>query len=153
MALGSLRSGSTYNAVPLRGFLRFEITSENDEVVNSLKTRVQEVVEEFSLETEVEAMLEVIAQRPNSGIPFAHPMVRSTRKIMDALGITPTVDPTTGDLNSLIHAGHPGVTLVLTTAENLCVVSETIHLPPLFHGIAQLVTLLQAIDNGLCGEK
>ena len=153
MALGSMRSGSTYNAVPLRGLLRFEITSEEDEVVNSLKTRVEEVVEEFSLETEVEAILEVIAQRPNSGIPFAHPMVKTTRRIMDALGISPKVDPTTGDLNSLIQAGHPGVTLGLTTAENLGDETETIHLPPLFAGIAQLIALLQAIDNGLCVEQ
>ena len=153
MALGSLRSGSTYNAVPLRGLLRFEITSEDDDVVNSLQARVKEVVEEFSLETGVEAMLEVIAQRPNSGIPFAHPMVKSIRKIMGALEIAPKVHPTTGDLNSLIQAGHPGVTLGLTAAENLGDETETIHLPPLFPGIAQLVCLLRAIDNGLCEEK
>ena len=72
---------------------------------------------------------------------------------MDALGISPKVDPTTGDLNSLIQAGHPGVTLGLTTTENLGDETETIHLPPLFAGIAQLIALLQAIDNGLCVEK
>ena len=69
---------------------------------------------------------------------------------MDETGITPIVDPSTGDLNALIRAGHPGVTVGLTTAENLREENETIHLEPLFAGLAQLITLLQAIDQGLC---
>ena len=54
--------------------------------------------------------------------------------------------------NRLIRAGHPGVTLGLTTAENLREVSETIHLEPLYSGMAQMITLLQAIDAGLTEE-
>ena len=71
---------------------------------------------------------------------------------MDKAGITPKVDPSTGDLNALIRAGHPGVTLGLTTVENLREENETIQLEPLYAGLAQLITLLQAIDGGLCEE-
>jgi tripeptide aminopeptidase len=94
--------------------------------------------------------LEVVAQRQNCGIPFTHPLVKTTRAIMAESGITPKVDPSTGDLNVLIRAGHPGVTLGLTTAENLREDNETIHLEPLYAGMAQLITLLQAIDQELC---
>jgi hypothetical protein len=38
----------------------------------------------------------------------------------------------------------------LTEAENLGEINETIFLDPLQAGIAQLLTLLQAIDQGLC---
>ena len=38
----------------------------------------------------------------------------------------------------------------LTTADNLRDENETIHLEPLYAGMAQLVSLLQAIDMGLC---
>ena len=69
---------------------------------------------------------------------------------MSEAGITPAVDPSTGDLNSIILAGHPGVTLGLTQAENLREANETIKLDPLYSGIAQLITLLRAIDQGLC---
>jgi len=91
-----------------------------------------------------------VAKRENCGIPFSHPLVKTTRAIMRETGITPNVDPSTGDLNALIRAGHPGVTVGLTTAENLREENETIHLGPLFGGLAQLITLLQAIDQGLC---
>jgi len=69
---------------------------------------------------------------------------------MSEAGITPAVDPSTGDLNSIILAGHPGVTLGLTSAENLRETNETIKLEPLYSGMAQLITLIRAIDLGLC---
>ena len=150
MIFGGLRCGSTFNTSPRRGSLRFEITSEDDDVLNDMEKQVSELCEQFSLETGTTVKLEIVAKRENCGIPFSHPLVKTTRAIMRETGITPNVDPSTGDLNALIRAGHPGVTVGLTTAENLREENETIHLGPLFGGLAQLITLLQAIDQGLC---
>ena len=150
MIFGGLRCGSTFNTSPRRGSLRFEITSEDDDVLHDMEKQVSELSEQFSLETGTSVGLEIVAKRENCGIPFSHPLVKTTRAIMDETGITPIVDPSTGDLNALIRAGHPGVTVGLTTAENLREENETIHLEPLFAGLAQLITLLQAIDQGLC---
>ncbi len=150
MIFGGLRCGSTFNTSPRRGSLRFEITSEDDDVLHDMEKQVSELSEQFSLETGTSVDLEIVAKRENCGIPFSHPLVKTTRAIMGETGITPIVDPSTGDLNALIRAGHPGVTVGLTTAENLREENETIHLDPLFAGLAQLITLLQAIDQGLC---
>ena len=150
MIFGGLRCGSTFNTSPRRGSLRFEITSEDDNVLNDMEKQVSELCEQFSLETATSVELEIVAKRENCGIPFSHPLVKTTRAIMHETKITPNVDPSTGDLNVLIRAGHPGVTVGLTTAENLREENETIHLDPLFGGLAQLITLLQAIDQGLC---
>jgi di/tripeptidase len=150
VVFGGLRCGSTYNTVPKRGSLRFEITSEADTVVTDLESQVRDLSEEFSLESGTEVKLEIVARRPNCGIPFSHPLVKTTRAIMDSLSITPKVDPSTGDLNAIVQAGHPGVTLGLTTAENLRDENESILLEPLFKGLAQLIALLTAIDEGLC---
>ncbi len=150
MIFGGLRCGSTFNTSPRRGSLRFEITSEDDDVLHDMEKQVSELSEQFSLETGTCVDLEIVAKRENCGIPFSHPLVKTTRAIMGETGITPIVDPSTGDLNALIRAGHPGVTVGLTTAENLREENETIHLDPLFAGLAQLITLLQAIDQGLC---
>jgi len=150
MVFGGLRCGSTFNTSPRRGSLRFEITSEDDDVLNDMDKQVNELCEQFSLETGTSVELEVVAKRENCGIPFTHPLVKTTRAIMHEAGITPNVDPSTGDLNTLIRAGHPGVTVGLTTAENLREENETVQLDPLYAGLAQLITLLQAIDLGLC---
>ena len=150
MILGGISCGSTYNKTPKRGILRFEITSEEDQVISDLKQKVQDLCEQSSLENGTKVNLEVVATRPNCGIPFTHPLVKATRSIMSELGVTPEVNPSTGDLNVLIEAGHPGVTLGLTTAENIGEENESIHLESLPSGIAQLITMLQAIDQGLC---
>lgn len=94
--------------------------------------------------------MEVVAKRQNCGIPYTHPLVKTTRSIMQKAGITPQVDPSTGDLNALILGGLPAVTLGLTTVENLREINETIQLDPLYSGMCQLVTLIQAIDQGIC---
>ena len=150
MVFGGLRCGSTFNTSPRRGSLRFEITSEGDDILNDMDKQVNELCEQFSLETGTSVELEVVAKRENCGIPFTHPLVKTTRTIMHEAGITPNVDPSTGDLNTLIRAGYPGVTVGLTTAENLREENETVQLDPLYAGLAQLITLLQAIDLGLC---
>lgn len=150
MVLGGLSCGSTYNKTPLRGVLRFEITSEADEVLDELKQKVDDLCQQCALENGTRVNLEIVARRPNCSIPFTHPLVKATRSIMNEIGITPQVIPSTGDLNILIEAGYSGVTLGLTKAENLGEVNETILLEPLQAGIAQLLTLLQAIDQGLC---
>lgn len=150
MVLGGLTCGTTYNKTPRRGVLRFEITSEADEVLDELKQKVEDLCQQCALENGTLVNLEIVARRPNCSIPFTHPLVKATRSIMNEIGITPQVIPSTGDLNVLIEAGYSGVTLGLTEAENLGEINETIFLDPLQAGIAQLLTLLQAIDQGLC---
>ena len=150
MVLGGLTCGTTYNKTPRRGVLRFEITSEADEVLDELKQKVDDLCQQCALENGTLVNLEIVARRPNCSIPFTHPLVKATRSIMNEIGITPQVIPSTGDLNVLIEAGFSGVTLGLTEAENLGEINETIFLDPLQAGIAQLLTLLQAIDQGLC---
>ena len=150
MVFGEMQSGSSFNTSPKSGILRFEITSEGDEVIDEMESQVNEHCEQYSLETGVKLKMEVVAKRKNCGIPFGHPLVKTTRAIMNESGISPSVDPSTGDLNSIIQAGHPGVTLGLTNAQNLREANESIAIQPLYSGIAQLITLLRAIDLGIC---
>ena len=152
LVFGGLKCGSSYNTSPRQGSLRFEITSEGDEIIGQMENNLNDICEQFSAETGTQVKMEVVAKRQNCGIAFTHPLVKTTRSIMQEAGITPQVDPSTGDLNALILGGLPAVTLGLTTAENLREVNETVHLDPLYAGMAQLVTLIQAIDQGICEE-
>ena len=150
LVFGGLKCGSSYNTSPRQGSLRFEITSEGDDILGQMENQVNEICEQFSAETGTRVLNEVVAKRQNCGISFSHPLVKTTRSIMQEAGITPKVDPSTGDLNAMILGGLPAVTLGLTTVENFREVNETIHLDPLYAGISQLLTLIQAIDLGIC---
>ncbi|MBT6392622.1 MAG: M28 family peptidase, partial [Nitrosomonadales bacterium] len=76
MILGGLSCGTTYNKTPKRGTLRFEITSEEDQVIDDLRQKVDDLCEQCSLENGTKVYLEVVAIRPNCGIPFTHPLVK-----------------------------------------------------------------------------
>ena len=150
LVFGGLRCGSSFNTSPKQGTLRFEITSEDDDIIGQMEDQLNEICEQFSAETGTLVSMEVVAKRQNCSIPFTHPLVKTTRSIMQEAGITPKVDPSTGDLNALILSGLPAVTLGLTTVENLREINETVQLDPLYAGMTQLVTLIQAIDQGIC---
>ena len=150
LVFGGLKCGSSYNTSPRQGSLRFEITSEGDEIIGQMENNLNDICEQFSAETGTHVQMEVVAKRMNCGIPFTHPLVKTTRSIMQQAGITPQVDPSTGDLNALILGGLPAVTLGLTTVENLREINETVHLDPLYGGMAQVIALIQAIDQGIC---
>ena len=150
LVFGGLKCGSSYNTSPRQGSLRFEITSEEDGIIGQMENQLNEICEQFSAETGTLVNMEVVAKRQNCGIPYPPPLVKTTRSIMQKAGITPQVDPSTGDLNALILGGLPAVTLGLTTVENLREINETIQLNPLYSGMCQLVTLIQAIDQGIC---
>ncbi len=153
IAFGSLRCGTSYDTVPRRGALRFEIRSEEDTMLAELEAKLRDIIDEFSLQHGTELSMEIIARGSNCGIPFSHPLVKSTRQIMDALEINPMVTPSAGDLSALIDAGNPGVTVGITTVENSREENETISIKPIFQGLAQLIGLLQAIDSGHCDES
>ena len=150
LVFGGLRCGSSFNTSPRQGTLRFEITSEGDDIIGHMEDQLNDICEQFSAETGTKVNMEVVAKRKNCSIPFTHPLVKTTRSIMQELGITPQVDPSTGDLNALIFGGLPAVTLGLTTVKNLREINETVQLDPLYAGITQLVSLIQAIDQGIC---
>ena len=115
LVFGGLRCGSSFNTSPKQGTLRFEITSEDDDIIGQMEDQLNEICEQFSAETGTLVSMEVVAKRQNCSIPFTHPLVKTTRSIMQEAGITPKVDPSTGDLNALILSGLPAVTLGLTT--------------------------------------
>ena len=150
LVFGGLRCGSSFNTSPKQGTLRFEITSEDNDIIGQMEDQLNEICEQFSAETGTLVSMEVVAKRQNCSIPFTHPLVKTTRSIMQEAGITPKVDPSTGDLNALILSGLPAVTLGLTTVENLREINETVQLDPLYAGMTQLVSLIQAIDQGIC---
>ena len=89
MIFGGLRCGSTYNTSPRRGSLRFEITSEDDDRPMTWRSKFRAERTIF-LGNGTSVGLEIVAKRENCGIPFSHPLVKTTRAIMDETGITPS---------------------------------------------------------------
>ncbi len=149
---GTLLAGTGFNTPPHEALLRLEVRSEKEGVVGKIQKRIVEIIDEIDGENEIMAELKVIARRQPGSIASDHPIVKSTRKIMEALGVEPVIAPSVGELAALIAKKIPGITLGITRGKNRQELDETIMIEPIFSGLAQLVAVLQAIDGGSYDE-
>ncbi|MEX0330535.1 MAG: M28 family peptidase [Puniceicoccaceae bacterium] len=150
--LGSIFSGSSFNVPSTRATLRFEVRSEEPGMVASIREQIEELIEMTIAEQRVDVSLEVLARRKPGSIGFDHPYVRAARDILKGLDIDPLVAPSISELSVLIEKGIPSMTLGLTHGDRKHQLDESVQIAPLFKGLAQLVAVLQSIDQLLENE-
>ncbi len=150
IVMGSIRGGTSFSKLATEASLRFEIRSESAQMVDEIKSQIDDIITEALTSTSADIALDVLARRAPGGLASGHPLPRTTRAILKALEVDPRVAPSTSELSALIGDGIPGITLGVTTGERQHSLSEQIRLTPAYKGLAQLVALLCAIDGGLC---
>lgn len=150
--IGSINSGSTYNIIPSRAEMRFEVRSESADMVQRLHDTIQQIVDEMVVTTRANVEFHVVTQREPGGIAYTHPLVQVTRRIMDQLDIEPQVSPSLSELVAFIRQQIPAVTLGISTGRSLGKINETIQIEPMYTGLTQLLAVLIAIDEGLCDD-
>ncbi|MBI1372742.1 MAG: M20/M25/M40 family metallo-hydrolase [Phycisphaera sp.] len=152
IVFGSIHGGTSFNTIATQAALRFEVRSDSSDEVRRVHERIAEIAEEQTAETGANVKLDIVAQREPGGVPFGHPLVKHTRAVMDRLDITPRVSPSTSELAVFIRRNVPAVTLGVSTGRNLHEAEESVEIEPMFTGLAQLVGVVIAIDEGLCDE-
>ena len=151
--MGSIEGGLSYNNIARETRLRFEVRGESIEILKEVKEQIEDVVEDIAGQSGTRINLDIFAQREPGGIDVGHPLVRSARAIITALGASPMLYATTSMMSALKDAGMPALTLGVTKAErksDLDEIDEAVEIAPISLGMAQLVAILQCIDGGLC---
>ncbi len=152
IVLGAIRGGKSYNVMATQSSLRFEVSSEDSDMVQSIQERIDEIIADVASSHNAEITFNVVSSREPGGIDVGHPLVKSCRQIMTALDLQPTIRPSMSEVSELIARGLPAVTLGITEASHLHDLNETIRINPIYIGLAQLVGVLLAIDGGFCNE-
>ena len=151
--LGSIRGGSSYNTLPTKANLKFEIRSESDDMVEDLAVRIRSLTEEMTSLTGADVRFVEMARRKPGGTQFSHALNRTSRSILEHLGVTPRLSPSTSELSAFIDKKIPAVTIGLTNGERMGELEEMIEIEPIKKGLAQLIAMLQAVDKGYCSEN
>lgn len=152
IVLGSIEGGTSYNNIATQAKLQFEIRSESADMVDEIGERIDEITAEVESKTGDVVKLDIFAKREPGGIKFTHPLIRNTRKIMQALDLHPRMAPSTSELSAFIYRQIPAITLGITKGDHLEDKNETIEIAPIFKGVAQLIGTLLAIDGGYSGK-
>lgn len=150
--MGALHGGITHNNIARESTLAFEVRSESLEILKQTKEAIEDITEEVAAQSGVHVSLDILAERAPGGIDIGHPFVRRGRAILSGLGLQPQLYATTSELAALLDAGIPGLTVGITTGERkneLAEIEESVAIPPVATGLAQLVGLLLAMDEGV----
>ncbi|MDA3852247.1 MAG: peptidase dimerization domain-containing protein [Spirochaetaceae bacterium] len=153
IVLGSIRGGTSYNTIPTKVALRFEIRSESNEVVDKLTQEIDNLAMEMSSLTGANVEFKKHARRKPGGTLFSHPLNRVARDIHSMMNIKTRLSPSTSELSAFIAKGIPAITIGLTHGENLGEENEQIDLSLLDKGMAQLLGLLISLDRGFEDEE
>lgn len=152
IVLGAIRGGKSYNVMATQSSLRFEVRSESQEMVESIRQRIDDIMADAASSHNAEFEFTIVSARDPGGIDIGHPLVKSCRDIMETLQVQPKIRPSMSEVSELIARGLPAVTLGITEASNLHDLNETIQIKPIYTGLAQLLAMLLAIDGGFCNE-
>ncbi len=150
IVLGSIKGGTSYNNIARKAELKFEIRAESLEMVKEVENQIEEIVSQVSSSTGDTVELDIFASRHPGGINFTHPLVRSSRKIIQSLGLEPRLAPSTSELAAFIDHKIPAITLGVSHGNRLDENMESIEIEPIFKGVAQLISTIEAIDGGCC---
>lgn len=152
IVLGTVSGGFKHGHPAEEAKLGFEIRSDSDAMVRKLYTDIKDIVDGIAHEFDIELNLINISNVGASRLKYNHPLVKNARRTIHALGIEPASEPTESELSIFLAQNIPALTLGITYGENYQDERSTAYINPIFKGIAQLLGILIAIDNGVCDE-
>jgi acetylornithine deacetylase/succinyl-diaminopimelate desuccinylase-like protein len=151
--MGKVRAGVSYDVEPDHAELGLEIVSHKDEMIEQIRDQIEDIVAEMSARHAVDVEFDVFFSTQAGGIPFAHPLVRSVLDVMEQLGIEPDQGHSPSELSELIARDIPAVTLGITRGKkNRKRNPDYVLIDPILTGVAQLVGVIMAVDEGVCDE-
>lgn len=152
IVFGSIYGGNTFHELARQASLRFEVRSEDDDVVDMIEERIGLIIEEVQARSGVNVVLDKIAHRRQGGLGYEHPLVQTCRGVMQDLEIEPKIGPSMSELAAFIAKDIPAVTLGLTNGHQVNTFEEEVEIEPIFDGITQVLGVLLQRSEQMGGE-
>ncbi len=150
--IGKMSGGIKHGTIPFEATLGFEIQGNSDKMVKSIFSDIKDILEGIGHEYEVELNLKTISNLSAARLRYNHPLVKNTVDIMHKLDLKPMSGSSESELSIFLSRKIPAVTLGITRGENYHQRNARVKIEPMFKGIAQVIGVVQAIDNGVCDE-
>lgn len=150
IVMGSIEGGITYHNIARQVTLRFEVRCEESELLKQIRQQIENITADVAAQSGMKVRLDIFSERGPGGIDIAHPLVQNSRAVISALGLEPTLYPTTSALSAFIDRKIPAVTLGIATGErksDLDEIDESVAIAPIFSGMAQLAAVVLCADE------
>lgn len=148
--IGRVEGGLKYGEPALRAEMGLEIRSSQDEIVARIADRIEDIVNSVRYEYGVDAELRRVASARAASLGYAHPLVKASIAVMERLGIEPAVFSSESELSAFLSHGIDAVTIGMTKGEDYRLETARASIEFVSDGLAQLVGIISAIDEGVC---
>ncbi|MCP4752164.1 MAG: hypothetical protein GY866_14805 [Proteobacteria bacterium] len=153
IVVGRFSGGINHGKDASSANIGFEIRSDADDIVKDVYSDIEDIVDCVQRIYEVELKLKTISNLSATQLRFNHPLVKSTNEVMKRLELEPISESSESELSIFLANGIPAVTLGITHSDKQDQ-EAAVEIKPMFKGIAQIVGVLMAIDQGVCdGQK
>ncbi len=150
--IGKINGGHKHGTIAYEATLGLEIQSDTDRMVKTLLNDIRDIVTGIGHEFGVELTLSTISSVHAARLKYNHPLVKAADQIMHRLDIPIIGEPSESEVSILLAKKIPAVTLGLTHGTNYHQPNARMEIEPMFRGIAQIISTIQAIDSGVCDE-
>lgn len=152
IVIGKISGGFHHGRDAVQASIGFEVRSDADDVVKEILNDIKDIVESVKRIWDVDVSLKTISKTNATQLNFNHPLVKSTIAIMSQLNLESTSESSESELSIFLSNHIPAVTLGVTRLKEQ-IPETSIEIEPIFTGIAQIIAVMQAIDNGVCDGK
>jgi tripeptide aminopeptidase len=153
IVIGKIEGGANHGKIANEAALGFEIRSDSYKMVKKIYGQIRDIVEGISYEKQVDLNLKTISNLRAARLKYNHPLVKNAAAVLEKLEIKPFSKSTESSLSIFLSHKIPTVTLGITYGENVYKEEATMEIEPMYKGIAQIIGVLKAIDNGACDEQ
>jgi tripeptide aminopeptidase len=153
IVIGKIEGGANHGKIANEAALGFEIRSDSYKMVKKIYGQIRDIVEGISHEKQVDLNLKTISNLRAARLKYNHPLVKNAAAVLETLEIKPFSKSTESSLSIFLSHKIPAVTLGITYGENVYKEEATMEIEPMYKGIAQIIGVLKAIDNGACDEQ
>lgn len=141
--VGTVKGGISVNTIPSDTSFLLDLRSVDEEALETLAKRVEQVLDEPR--DGVSVRYKLLGVRPAGIVSTESRIVGLASAILESIGIQPTGDASSTDANIPISKGIPAICIGLTTGGNVHKEDEYIDLAPVRSGVYQLLMLTVAI--------
>ncbi len=138
--VGIIEGGTSVNTIAPRAAALLDLRSTDVAALNRVADEVRTIVEQRAgpgLQTEIE----ILGERPAGELSRSHPLVQLAAGAISWLGIEPTYEASSTDVNIPISLNIPAVCIGITQVERAHTLEEFLIVPPIGNGLAQLTRL------------
>ncbi len=147
--VGVIQGGASVNTIAESAHLELDLRSEDPDAFGELIAQVDCLRDTFA-PAGADVSWEIIGRRPAGGLPPDHPLVASALAALSEAGFEAgeiDTSPASTDANTPLSAGRPAVCIGLARGYHLHRLDEYIETDGLATGLAQLLLLLQKLQN------